>query len=293
MMKVTSLCSGRCIFARCRAFPRPVTDFDRPTRQYFDLLDGLGQAVIATDPTGRIMYWSPAAESLYGWSADEVLGRDILTVTPSEVSRAQGAEIMSTLAAGEVWSGAFRVQARDGNAFTASVTDVPLLGDVNGVSGIVGVSAPSQAPTDAVALMTRFAAACAKAWPDQIVLTVSGLQRAIVSASEPHLIQLLSLLVILYTDVLERGGALEIELGLAEHSLFADFGLAAAPSAVYIRIGRREEKRTYSVVRSVVRSAEPTRYALALVRMVEGLLLAAAAPQQLNALHLFLPAEAK
>jgi len=267
-----------------------VTDFDRPTQRYFDLLDGLGQAVIATDPAGTILYWSPAAESLYGWPADEVIGRNILEVTPTDVSREQGAAIMSALAAGEVWSGVFRVRARNGESFMASVTDVPLLSDVHGVSGIVGVSAPSQAPIDIVALIHRFAAACKSVWPDQIALAVRA-RRVVVPASEPHLIQLLSLLVLLYVDVLERGGAVEIELGPAERSLFADFGIAAAPSAVYLRIGRGQEEPTYSVVRNVVRSAEPTRYALALVRMVNGTLLAGAAPQRLNAMHLFLPAE--
>jgi PAS domain S-box-containing protein len=34
------------------------------------LLDSLGQAVIATDLEGSIIYWNRAAEDLYGWSAE-------------------------------------------------------------------------------------------------------------------------------------------------------------------------------------------------------------------------------
>ena len=104
-------------------------NFDRTTRQYFHFLEALGQAVIATDVTGTITSWSRAAEALYGWKRDEVIGRNVLEVTPMEMSRAQGAEIMQTLARGELWSGEFQVRTRRGKTFAASVTDVPLLGE--------------------------------------------------------------------------------------------------------------------------------------------------------------------
>ena len=41
------------------------------------VLDAIGLAVIATRLDGTICYWSPFAETLYGWSASEVLGRNI------------------------------------------------------------------------------------------------------------------------------------------------------------------------------------------------------------------------
>src|SRR5688572_10785667 len=147
-----------------------MTDFDRPTRRYFDLLEALQQAVITTDASGTILHWSPAAETLYGWPMEEVLGRNVLEVTPSDVSRAQAGDIMNTLAAGEVWSGEFLVQRRDGKRFKASVTDVPLRDDVHGISGIVGVSAPSVAPTDTAAVVRSVAVACEKVWPGQVRL---------------------------------------------------------------------------------------------------------------------------
>ncbi len=53
---------------------------DRATRSYFRLLEALRHAVIATDPGGVITYWSDAAELLYGWSPEEVLGRQIIEV---------------------------------------------------------------------------------------------------------------------------------------------------------------------------------------------------------------------
>src|SRR5829696_8596289 len=64
------------------------------------LLDAVGQATIATNPQGRIIYWNRAAEELYGWSKEEVMGRPIVEVTLSEEMLERAEEIMSELRAG-------------------------------------------------------------------------------------------------------------------------------------------------------------------------------------------------
>ena len=104
------------------------------------VLDGLGRAVIVTEPGGAILFWNAAAEALYGWSAAEVLGRNITDVTPAEQSAEQAEQIMGRLGAGELWEGEFVVQRRDGSTFRALVTDTPLLADDGTVIAIVGVS---------------------------------------------------------------------------------------------------------------------------------------------------------
>ncbi len=104
------------------------------------LLDVVGQAVIATDPQGKIIYWNRAAERLYGWSATEVMGRSVVEVTPSEdlVDRAE--EIMSELAAGRSWSGELEVRRKDGTTFPAMVTDTPVYDEAGALAAIIGVS---------------------------------------------------------------------------------------------------------------------------------------------------------
>lgn len=121
---------------------------DEPARRHVPVppelagrvLDSLGQAVIVTDADGTVTYWNARAEELYGWAADEALGRSIadLTVTPAAQDVAQ--EIMAALREGTAWSGAFGVQRRDGTTFTALVTDTGLY-DVDGrLEGVVGIS---------------------------------------------------------------------------------------------------------------------------------------------------------
>ena len=104
------------------------------------LLDTVEQAVIATDPMGMIIYWNRFAETLYGWPAADVIGRDVLHVTPTRATREQAAAILERLRAGESWSGEFEVQRRDGAHFPALVTDAPVTDATGHVVAIVGVS---------------------------------------------------------------------------------------------------------------------------------------------------------
>jgi PAS domain S-box-containing protein len=98
------------------------------------------QAVIVTDADGTIRAWNPVAEALYGWSADEVLGRSIVEVTPSTLSRERAAAIMERLARGQSWAGDFEVRRRDGTVFLAHVTDTPLFDERGRLTGVVGAS---------------------------------------------------------------------------------------------------------------------------------------------------------
>jgi len=104
------------------------------------LLDFLGHAVIATDMDGRIVRWNAAAERLYGWTADEILGRNIGEVTVPETGQEHGDDIMQSLRDGRPWSGGFTVVRKDGSTFSALVTDVGVRTDDGRLVGIVGVS---------------------------------------------------------------------------------------------------------------------------------------------------------
>lgn len=41
------------------------------------LLNHAQEAIIACDPAGRIVFWNPGAERIYGWKAEEVIGRTL------------------------------------------------------------------------------------------------------------------------------------------------------------------------------------------------------------------------
>jgi PAS domain S-box-containing protein len=113
------------------------------------LLDAVEQAVIATDLTGAITYWNRFAERLYGWTAQEVMGRNIVEVTPAQESAQQATEIMERLRQGESWAGEFMVRRKNGDWFSAHVTDSPVHDEHGQLVGIVGISSDISAQKEA------------------------------------------------------------------------------------------------------------------------------------------------
>ena len=104
------------------------------------LLNTVGQAVIATNMENKVIYWNRFAESLYGWSAEEAVGRNIVELTPSDTSRQEAEEILTRLQSGETWSGEFTVQHKDGTTFPALVMDSPIRDEQGAQIGIIGIS---------------------------------------------------------------------------------------------------------------------------------------------------------
>jgi len=104
------------------------------------LLNAVGQAVIATDLEGRIIYWNRFAEVMYGWVANEVLGQNIILITPSDLAQEQAMEIFSYLQRGEPWQGEFWVKRCDGTIFPALVIDTPIMDEAGHLVGVIGVS---------------------------------------------------------------------------------------------------------------------------------------------------------
>ncbi|MDQ1816621.1 EAL domain-containing protein [Massilia sp. CCM 9210] len=104
------------------------------------LLASVEQAVIATDVGGTILYWNPFAEKLYGWSAAEALGRNIIELVPADNSAERAAQIMARLQAGCSWSGEFLVRHRNGRTFPMHVTDSPIRDEQGRLVGVIGIS---------------------------------------------------------------------------------------------------------------------------------------------------------
>lgn len=104
------------------------------------VLDALPRAIVVTDPAGCILMWNRVAEELYGWPADEVIGRAVGDVLVPIEARADADEIMDVVRAGEVWTGDFTVLRRDGQPVRVWVTDRPVRGADGEVIAIVGAS---------------------------------------------------------------------------------------------------------------------------------------------------------
>jgi len=104
------------------------------------LLDVVNHAIIATDLSGVIIYWNRYAEILYGWSAQEALGRNITDTLAIWENRQQGLEMLNQLRQGKNWTGEFLVRHKNGKIFPVMVNNAPFRNKAGELVGTVGVS---------------------------------------------------------------------------------------------------------------------------------------------------------
>ena len=90
------------------------------------LLEAVGQAIIATDKDQVIRYWNNGAKTLYGWSAEEAIGRDFGELL-TEFSSEEAFEIYERLSAGECWSSEIQVKCRDNSVVPVIVNRYPVI----------------------------------------------------------------------------------------------------------------------------------------------------------------------
>ena len=124
--------------------PAPESDEER-IRFQAQLLNAVEQAILAVDLTGRIIFWNRFAERLYGWTLDEVQGRNIVDVLVAPLLMEAARANLGQLRRGESWSGEFLVQRRDGTAFVAHVSASLVQDDTSTLISIVAVSRDSTA----------------------------------------------------------------------------------------------------------------------------------------------------
>ena len=103
------------------------------------LLGAVGEAVIALDVEGRVIYWNRGAEEIYGWSSEEVMGRLLKEMVVPEGLRERAEDLAAQLREGKGWTGEFAVRRKDGTAFLAEGTYSPVFGKDGDVNGVIGV----------------------------------------------------------------------------------------------------------------------------------------------------------
>jgi PAS domain S-box-containing protein len=106
--------------------PTPMTsDLPNPEAALAALVEASEDAVFVLDPDGRVVAWSPAAERLFGWDADQVVGRPL----PAELM-ADAGDLLARVRAGEQVE---RVDVdgrrQDGLTVPVSVTMAPIHDD--------------------------------------------------------------------------------------------------------------------------------------------------------------------
>ncbi|MFI9722804.1 SpoIIE family protein phosphatase [Streptomyces sp. NPDC052396] len=91
------------------------------------LLDVLSVAAVLLDQDGRIVLWSPQAETLFGWTAEEALGQYAARLLVAESDLELVLDLFATvMGEGESWAGVFPVQHKDGHPRPVELRNVRL-----------------------------------------------------------------------------------------------------------------------------------------------------------------------
>ena len=102
------------------------------------LVSQLPGAVIAVDLQSRVTHWSAGAQALYGWSADEALGRSVRELISLDPGQAD--QVVAATHSGGAWQGEFTTVCKDGSSLLVYVSNAAVKDEHGEVVGVVGVS---------------------------------------------------------------------------------------------------------------------------------------------------------
>lgn len=105
-----------------------------------ELLANVNDAIIASDEQYRLTAWNRAAETMYGWRAEEVLGRMGIEILQTEFPGTDPAEMRRMIAETGGWRGEATQLRRDGTRLPVEVASIVLRGAGGRLRGYVSVN---------------------------------------------------------------------------------------------------------------------------------------------------------
>jgi two-component system, cell cycle sensor histidine kinase and response regulator CckA len=110
----------------------------RVNERFRALIQATPMPVISSDLEGKVTAWNPAAERVFGWRAEEVLGKQA-EIVPQDKAR-EITELSQKTMSGEVTLGLETIRVnRQGLRFPASVSSAPVFDEDGTISGMVRV----------------------------------------------------------------------------------------------------------------------------------------------------------
>ncbi|CAL9338299.1 SpoIIE family protein phosphatase [Streptomyces sp. enrichment culture] len=105
------------------------------------LLDLLGVAAVVVDTRGRIVFWSPQADDVFGYSAQEALGQYAARLMVHDEHRDLVIRLFDeVMSSGASWAGVFPIRHKDGGTRLVEFRNMRLLDDLGDVYAL-GIAA--------------------------------------------------------------------------------------------------------------------------------------------------------
>ncbi|MEP7291002.1 MAG: PAS domain S-box protein, partial [Chloroflexota bacterium] len=104
------------------------------------LLDNVSDAIISTDVDFNIRSWNPAAEAIYGWKAEEVIGKPVQGVVQGEYLDSTEQEALHQLQTEGVWRGEMSQPRKEGSKVYLQASTSFVRDSAGSVIGVVSVN---------------------------------------------------------------------------------------------------------------------------------------------------------
>jgi PAS domain S-box-containing protein/putative nucleotidyltransferase with HDIG domain len=109
-------------------------------RYQASLLENVNDAIVATDGQYRITAWNAAAESLYGWKAEEILGRTGFEITRPEWPGVDSESMIRRIAEMGSWRGEATHARKDGTRFPVELSSLVQHDNNGNITGYISIN---------------------------------------------------------------------------------------------------------------------------------------------------------
>ncbi len=104
------------------------------------LLERVSDALISTDAEFKVVSWNPAAERLYGWSEQEVLGKPLNDFVQTDFGENFQDRVMQQVMGTGAWSGEVTQLRKDGRRISIWSSISAIRDDKGNLTGFIGVN---------------------------------------------------------------------------------------------------------------------------------------------------------
>jgi PAS domain S-box-containing protein len=133
-------------FGRLQQFIAIQTDITKrkqvEQQLYFqaNILRNVNESVIVTDLQGKVIYYNQGAEALYGYRANEMLGKELVALYPEMPSPAERRKTWDRLIKGNTYKGEWLGKNKNNELLWVDVTTTLFVNEKGEPMGLIGVS---------------------------------------------------------------------------------------------------------------------------------------------------------
>jgi PAS domain S-box-containing protein len=103
------------------------------------LLENVNDAVIGSDENSVLTFWNRASEGMFGWKAEEVLGRSGREILRSEFLNTDRQTVLKRLAEQGRWTGESILYCKDGSQVIMEASTIALRSPAGAITGYISV----------------------------------------------------------------------------------------------------------------------------------------------------------